>query len=156
MPLLSLTELVRVVRRLKREGKVVAFTNGCFDLLHVGHLESLERARRLADCLIVAINSDASVRRLKGRGRPVVPARERARMLAALKPVDYVTIFSEDTPLKVIRAIRPDLLVKGGDWAADQIVGRQEVESAGGRVAVLPYLKGKSTSKLLGRIRMVS
>ena len=153
MPLLPLTGLVQVVRRLKRQGKVVAFTNGCFDILHVGHLDTLERAKRLGDCLIVGINSDASVRRLKGPHRPVVPARERAKMVAALKPVDYVVFFSEDTPLKLIQAICPHVLAKGGDWIPEKIVGRELVESAGGRVVALPYLKGRSTSTLLSEIR---
>ena len=150
---LPLKKLLPVVRRLKRQGKVVAFTNGCFDLLHTGHVDTLERIRRLADCLIVALNSDASVRRLKGRHRPIVPARERARLVAALKPVDYGTLFSEDTPLNVIRALRPDILAKGGDWSPGRIVGREVVESYGGRVAVLPYLKGRSTTGLIRRVR---
>ncbi len=150
---LPLPILVRVVRRLRRQGKRFAFTNGCFDLLHVGHLSYLERIKRHADLLIVAVNSDSSVRRLKGFGRPVVPARERARLVAALKPVDYVTIFSESTPLKVIRAIRPDLLAKGGDWKAEKIVGARWVRSYGGRVMVVPYLRGHSSSVLIERSR---
>ncbi len=153
---MSQKELTRVVRRLRRQGKVIAFTNGCFDLLHVGHLDTLERARHLADCLIVGINSDASVRRLKGRRRPIVPARERTKLVAGLKPVDYVTVFSEDTPLKLIRAIRPDILAKGGDWAVEQVVGREVVESSGGRVVVLPYRKGRSTTGLLNKVRKFS
>ena len=150
---LSLPDLVRVVRRLRRQGKRIAFTNGCFDLLHVGHLSYLERIKRRADVLVVSVNSDSSVRRLKGPGRPVVPARERARLVAALKPVDYVTIFSEATPLKVIRAIRPHLLAKGGDWKAQEIVGREWVESHGGQVLVVPYLQDHSTSRLIQRSR---
>ncbi len=150
---LPLKRLVKVVQGLRRKGRRIAFTNGCFDLLHLGHLDYLERIKRESDCLIVAVNSDSGVRRLKGHGRPLVPARERARLLAALKPVDYVTIFSEPTPLKVIRAIRPDLLAKGGDWKLKEIVGREVVESYGGRVLVVPYLKGHSTSRLLQKIR---
>lgn len=153
---LSLTELVRVVRRLQAKGKVIAFTNGCFDLLHAGHLDTLDRIRRRADLLIVGVNSDASVRRLKGPGRPLVPARERARLIAALKPVDLVTIFSEPTPLRLIRAIRPDILAKGGDWKRGEIVGREIVESYGGKVLVVPYMKAHSTSRLLQRIEMGS
>lgn len=140
------------MRRLRREGKTIAFTNGCFDLLHVGHLDYLEKIKRRADCLIVGINSDASVRRLKGPGRPVAPLAERARLLASLKPVDYVTVFSEPTPLKLIQTIRPDLLAKGGDWRKEKIVGRESVESSGGKVLVIPYLKNYSTTRLLQRM----
>ena len=148
-----LSRLTAITRRLQRKGKTVAFTNGCFDLLHVGHLDVLERIKRRADVLVVAVNSDASVRRLKGPGRPLVPARERARLIAALQPVDYVTLFSEPTPLNAIRAIRPDLLAKGGDWTRERIVGAGFVESHGGRVVVVPYLKGRSTTRLLEKIR---
>ena len=149
---LPLKQLLPVVRRLQRQGKIVAFTNGCFDILHIGHLDAMEQIKRHADCLIVAINSDASVRRLKGPGRPVVPAAERARMMASLKPVDYVVLFSEDTPLKVIQTLRPNLLAKGADWKLDKIVGKEVVESAGGRVLAVPYKKNHSTTRLLQRI----
>jgi D-beta-D-heptose 7-phosphate kinase/D-beta-D-heptose 1-phosphate adenosyltransferase len=142
-----------MVRRLRRQGCTIAFTNGCYDILHVGHLHTLEWMKRRCDVLIVAVNSDASVRRLKGPGRPLVPARERARLLAALRPVAYVTIFSEPTPATVIRAVRPHLLAKGGDWRHDQIVGRESVASSGGRVMVVPYLRGHSTTRLVRRIR---
>ena len=150
---LSLSQLGRTARRLRRQGKKVAFTNGCFDLLHVGHLEYLQRLKAKADCLIVAVNSDASVRRLKGAGRPLVPAAERARMVAALKPVDFVTIFPESTPLKVIRAIRPDLLAKGADWKRSDVVGGDGVGGRGGRVVLLPFVKGRSTTRLIRRIQ---
>ncbi len=148
-PVLPLKKLVPVIRRLKRQGKRIAFTNGCFDLLHVGHLGYLERLKSKADLLVVALNADVSVRGLKGPGRPVVPEKERARMVAALKPVDYVTLFSEPTPLKTIRALRPDLLGKGADWKGKGVVGQREVESWGGRVLLLPYLKGHSTTRLV-------
>ena len=144
------------MRRLRAQGKRIAFTNGCFDLLHAGHLDYLERIKRKADVLIVAVNSDASIRRIKGQSRPIVPERERAWLVASLKPVDYVTIFSEPTPLKVIEAIRPDLLAKGGDWSRERIVGREIVESAGGQVLVIPYLRGHSTTCLIQRIRRAS
>lgn len=150
---IPLRSLIPIVRKFQRDGKRVAFTNGCFDLLHVGHLDTLERARRLADCLVVAVNSDRSVRRLKGPGRPIVPARERARLVAALKPVDYVTIFSEDTPERIIRLLSPDVLVKGGDWHPHAIVGRKWVESHGGRVVVVPYRSGHSTTRLIRSIQ---
>ena len=151
---LPLPKLLPVLRKLKKQGKRIAFTNGCFDLLHIGHLTYLEQIKKKADLLVVAVNSDASVRRLKGAGRPLVPATERARMVAALKPVDFVTIFSEPTPLKVIQAIRPDLLAKGGDWSPDRIVGAEAVKSYGGRVAVIPYVAGHSTTKLLRKSRL--
>ena len=148
---LPLKKLLPILQRLRRQGKRIAFTNGCFDLLHIGHLTYLEQIKRRADILVVGGNSDASVRGLKGPGRPVVPGRERARLVAALKPVDFVMIFSEPTPLKVIRAIRPDLLAKGGDWKADRIVGAEFVKSYGGRVAVIPYVAGHSTTRLIER-----
>ena len=150
---LSLNRLAAVVRRLRRQGKTIAFTNGCFDLLHAGHLDYLERIKSKADCLIVAVNSDSSVKRIKGPGRPILPAKERAALVAALKPVDYVTIFPESTPLKTIRLLKPDLLAKGGDWRPDQIVGREVVESSGGRVLVIPTLKGHSTSGLIRKVK---
>ena len=150
---LSLSQLLSTVRRLRRQGRTIAFTNGCFDLLHVGHLDVLERVKQKADCLIVGLNSDSSVRRLKGQGRPLVPAGERARLLAALKPVDYVILFSEETPLKLIRAIRPNLLAKGGDWRPDQIVGQKIVSSSGGRILVVPFRKNHSTSGIVRRIQ---
>ncbi len=146
---LPLKKLLPILRRLKKQGKQIAFTNGCFDLLHIGHLTYLEQIKRRADILVVAVNADASVRRLKGPGRPLVPDRERARLVAALKPVDWVTLFPEATPLKLIRAIRPDLLAKGGDWTRERIVGREIVESYGGRVVVIPYVAGRSSTRLI-------
>jgi D-beta-D-heptose 7-phosphate kinase/D-beta-D-heptose 1-phosphate adenosyltransferase len=138
-------------RRLRRRGARIAFTNGVFDLLHGGHLALLTRARALADVLVVGVNSDASVRRLKGRGRPVVPLAERMEMLAGLKPVDYVVPFADDTPAKLIAALQPDVLVKGGDYRLDQIVGRDVVEARGGRVVRVRLRAGRSTSGLLER-----
>jgi len=129
----------------------VVFTNGCFDLLHVGHLRSLEAARRLGDRLVVGVNSDAGVRRLKGAGRPVVPARQRAELLAALACVDWVVVFPEATPLALIRALRPDCLAKGGDWARPAIVGGAEVRGWGGRVVRLREVPGVRTTRLLER-----
>lgn len=139
--------------RLRRQGRCVVFTNGCFDLLHPGHIRFLEQARRLGDVLIVAINSDASVRALKGPDRPIFTERERAEMLAALRVVDYVTIFDDLTPRQLIADLLPDILVKGGDWSPEEIVGRQEVEAAGGRVLSLPYHEGYSTTRVIERIR---
>jgi D-beta-D-heptose 7-phosphate kinase/D-beta-D-heptose 1-phosphate adenosyltransferase len=145
--------LAEAVRNLQRAGKKVVFTNGCFDLLHVGHVRYLQQARELGDALVVGVNSDASVRRLKGPGRPLTPARERAEILAALACVDFVTIFSGSTPLALIRALGPDVLVKGGDWAVDAIVGREVVEGRGGKVVSIPFVKGRSTTAVIGRIR---
>jgi len=127
------------------------FTNGCFDLLHVGHVRSLEQARGLGDRLVVAVNSDASVRRLKGTARPVVPARQRMEVLAALACVDWVIPFRGATPLAAINALRPDVLAKGGDWALDAIVGKGEVESWGGRVVRLREIRGVRTSAIVER-----
>ncbi len=129
------------------------FTNGCFDLLHPGHIQSLEQARALGDALVVGLNSDKSVRELKGPGRPVFPELERAEILAALECVDAVVIFDELTPRSVIAALLPDVLVKGGDWPSNQIVGREEVEAAGGRVVSIPVVPGYSTTAILEKIR---
>jgi len=147
--LLSLAAAQRRVRAAQRRGERVVFTNGCFDWLHIGHIRSLEQARGLGDRLIVAVNSDASVRRLKGPTRPRVPARQRAEVIAALQCVDWVVIFRADTPLRTIEALQPDVLAKGGDWALDEIVGRAQVESWGGRVVRLREVPGVRTTTLL-------
>lgn len=139
--------------RARRRGERVVFTNGCFDLLHVGHVRSLEQARGLGDRLVVAVNSDASVQRLKGPERPLVGQRQRAEVLAALACVDWVVIFGEDTPLAVIRALRPDVLAKGGDWKLDEIVGREDVESWGGRVVRLREIPGARTTAIVEKAR---
>jgi D-beta-D-heptose 7-phosphate kinase/D-beta-D-heptose 1-phosphate adenosyltransferase len=130
----------------------LVFTNGCFDLLHRGHVEYLNQARGLGDALVVGVNTDASVERLKGPGRPVVPQGDRAIVLAGLESVDAVTLFDEDTPRALIAALLPDVLVKGGDYALDEVVGREEVEAAGGEVLALPLVPGRSTTDLLGRV----
>lgn len=137
----------------KRNGRRLVFTNGCFDLLHPGHIRTLENARGLGDALLVGVNSDASVRQLKGEGRPLIPEQERAEILAALECVDGVVIFDDVTPQRVIAALLPDVLVKGGDWPGDQIVGRAEVEAAGGRVVSVPVVPGYSTTEILKKIR---
>jgi len=147
-----LTELVRLVRRAQRRGNTVVFTNGCFDLLHAGHITLLERARRCGDLLIVGLNSDRSVRHLKRRGRPILPQRERARLLAALESVDYVTIFHEPTPAQALSRLRPNVLVKGADWKTGEIVGAQEVRSWGGSVRRLRFVAGRSTTRVLKKI----
>lgn len=149
----DLESLVVERRRLRREGKRVVFTNGCFDLLHPGHVRYLAEANALGDTLIVALNSDRSVRVLKGEGRPILNEQERAEVMAALECVSYVTIFDDETPRHLIAALLPDVLVKGGDWSVDKIVGREEVESSGGQVLSLKYIEGSSTTDIIERIR---
>jgi rfaE bifunctional protein nucleotidyltransferase chain/domain len=151
--ILNLEQAILQFGPQQRNGRRVVFTNGCFDLLHPGHLASLEQARGLGDALIVGLNSDASVRALKGPGRPVLPEQERAEILASLECVDAVVIFHAPTPQEVIARLLPDILVKGADWPSDQIVGREEVEAAGGRVEAVPVVSGYSTSAILQRIR---
>jgi D-beta-D-heptose 7-phosphate kinase/D-beta-D-heptose 1-phosphate adenosyltransferase len=148
-----LPDLARERLAWRASGASVVMTNGCFDLLHSGHLALLEAARREGDRLVVALNSDASVRALKGEGRPVVPEGERAEVLLSLEAVDRVVVYDEPTPIEVVRALRPDVLVKGADWAADEIVGRAEVEAAGGRVVRVALVPGRSTSAIVERIR---
>ena len=150
---LSLEELILRFGPGKRNGKRVVFTNGCFDLLHPGHIRSLETARGLGEVLIVGMNSDESVRRLKGEGRPVIPEQERAEILASLECVDAVVIFDESTPQRVVAALLPDVLVKGGDWPGNQIVGREEVEAAGGKVVLVEVVPGYSTTEILKKIK---
>ena len=142
-------DLRAIAAKAKTEGKKIVFTNGCFDLLHVGHLHVLREAKKLGDILIVALNSDSSVKRIKGVGRPIVPESERAELIAALEMVDYVTLFDEPDPQNVIQELKPDVLAKGGDWAADKIIGREFVESYGGKVAVIGYLKDHSTTDII-------
>ena len=147
--ILTLERAYDVVADLKRRGKRVVFTNGCFDLLHPGHTRYLAEARKLGDVLIVAVNSDRSVRALKGSERAIQPEAERAEILAALRAVDYVTIFDDLTPQAVIARMLPQVLVKGGDWSLDAIVGRTEVETAGGQVVSIPVVEGYSTSAII-------
>jgi rfaE bifunctional protein nucleotidyltransferase chain/domain len=151
--ILNLHEAILQFGPQKRNGRRVVFTNGCFDLLHPGHIETLEKARNLGDALVVGVNSDRSVRDMKGAGRPILPERERAEILAALESVDGVVIFDEPTPRETIAALLPDVLVKGGDWASDAIIGREEVEAAGGKVISIPVVAGFSTTAILGKIR---
>jgi len=143
----------RELEAWRAQGSSIVFTNGVFDLLHRGHVEYLEEARSLGDRLVVGVNSDASVRRLKGSDRPLVPADERAELLEALESVDRVVVFDEDTPERLISQVAPDVLVKGGDWALDQIVGRAFVEARGGRVERITMREGSSTTRFIERIR---
>lgn len=149
----GLLELVEIVRERRALGHRVVFTNGCFDLLHRGHTRLLQQARKLGDLLIVGLNSDASVRRVKGPSRPVLSEEERAEVLSALASVDYVVFFDEPDPGSTIAALQPDVLAKGADWAKDQIVGRETVEGRGGRVVTIPLVEGSSTSGIIDRIR---
>jgi D-beta-D-heptose 7-phosphate kinase/D-beta-D-heptose 1-phosphate adenosyltransferase len=147
-------ELILHVAEHKRNGQHVVFTNGCFDLLHPGHIRGFEQARALGDVLIVAINSDSSVKFLKGADRPIIPQDERAEILAALAAVDYVVVFDELTPREIVARVLPDVLVKGGDWGENEIVGREEVEAAGGRVVSIPLEPGYSTTAIIEKIRL--
>lgn len=151
--LLSLEDMLDARARLRTASKRLVFTNGVFDLIHVGHVRCLAQARALGDALVVAINSDRTVRELKGEGRPLVNDLERAEILGALRQVTYVTIFDDISPRALIATILPDVLVKGGDYSLDEIHGREEVEAAGGKVVSLPFVKGSSTSAIIERIR---
>jgi len=146
-------ELQKIVEALKRKGKKIVFTNGCFDILHIGHTRCLEEAKRLGDTLVVGLNSDRSVRSIKGPPRPITPEAERAEVLSALACVDYVVIFDEPNPLELIASLKPNVLVKGGDWTPETTIGREVVEKAGGKVVIIPNVHGVSTSGIIHRIR---
>ena len=140
---------------LRKEGKKIAFTNGCFDILHVGHVRYLREAKKTADVLVLALNSDSSVQSIKGEKRPLVGEEERAEILAALEFIDFVTIFPELTPLELINYLKPDIIIKGGDWPEDKVVGRDEVKKWGGRVILIPEVEGKSTTNIVEKIKKV-
>ena len=144
--------LLRIIKGLKAKGKRIVFTNGCFDLLHIGHIRYLEEAKTLGDVLVVGVNSDSSVRKLKGPKRPILPEEERTETLSGLGCVDYITLFDEIDPLKLITSLQPNVLVKGGDWTKEQTVGREVVERSGGEVVILPFVQGASTSTLIETI----
>ncbi len=145
-------DLHRIVEDLKKKGKRIVFTNGCFDLLHLGHIRYLEKAKSLGDILVVGVNSDRSVQSLKGPERPILPEEERAEILSGLECVDYITLFDGLTPLELISSLQPHILVKGGDWAKETTVGREVVERSGGEVVILPFVEGSSTSNLIETI----
>jgi D-beta-D-heptose 7-phosphate kinase/D-beta-D-heptose 1-phosphate adenosyltransferase len=145
-------DLRRIIEGLKTKGKRIVFTNGCFDLLHIGHIRYLEEARSLGDILVVGVNSDCSVRGLKGPNRPILPEEERAEILSGLECVNYITIFDEPTPLELISSLQPQVLVKGGDWTKEAAVGKEVVERLGGEVVILPFVEGSSTSNLIETI----
>jgi len=149
----ELQDMLEAIKLEKAKGKKIVFTNGCFDILHRGHVTYLQQARTLGDLLIVGINTDASVQRLKGKERPINTLEDRAYVLAALKSVDYVIPFDEDTPLSLIKSIMPDILVKGGDYTIDRIIGAREVMDNGGTVEIIPFVPGKSTSSMIDIIK---
>ena len=149
----TLDELIKIAAQARRSGKSVVFTNGCFDLLHRGHVHVLRQAKAAGDLLIVAINSDQSVKAIKGSTRPVAAEMDRLELIAAMEMVDYVILFDEPDPSKLITAIKPNVLAKGGDWGAHGVIGADIVERQGGRVVLVPYLKGYSTSEIIERIR---
>jgi rfaE bifunctional protein nucleotidyltransferase chain/domain len=148
----AVSRLKKIAGILKRQGKKIVFTNGCFDILHVGHVRYLTQARKMGDLLIVGLNTDRSVRMIKGDKRPIVTEKERAEVLAALEIVDYVVLFDEPDPLRLIAALKPDILVKGADWSKDEIVGREVVEKAGGKVARIPLVPGSSSTNVIEKI----
>ncbi len=150
------SEIRKITDKLKRQGKRIVFTNGCFDILHYGHIKYLQDAKLLADVLVLGLNSDSSVKKIKGSARPINKQLDRARVLSALSCVDYLTIFSEGTPLRLIRLIQPDVLVKGGDWKTEKIVGADFVKARGGKVLAIPYIKGYSTTQQIKKIRELS
>jgi D-beta-D-heptose 7-phosphate kinase/D-beta-D-heptose 1-phosphate adenosyltransferase len=150
---IKIPRMKRLLSRLKAQRKKIVFTNGCFDILHVGHVRYLRKAKSLGDILIIGMNTDRSVKIIKGEKRPIVPEKERAEVLSALEFVDYVVFFDEPDPLRLIAALKPDVLVKGADWSKDRIVGREEVENLGGRVVRIPMVPGASTTGLIEKIK---
>lgn len=151
--LCSFSLLEKIIQEAKSINKKIVFTNGCFDIIHSGHCQYLSEAKKLGDILVVGLNSDSSVKKLKGEERPINSFFDRAAVLSSLKSVDYVCIFEEETPIRLITALRPDVLVKGGDYTIDNIVGASEVISNGGNVVVLPFLEGRSTTKIINKFK---
>lgn len=149
----NLNEIANIAAQARKNGQSVVFTNGCFDILHRGHVHILRQAKANGDLLIVGINSDRSVKSIKGASRPILPETDRIELIAAMEMVDYVVLFDEPDPYRLIAAIKPNVLAKGGDWSADKIVGADVVAENGGRIAVIPYLQGSSTTEIIERIR---
>jgi rfaE bifunctional protein nucleotidyltransferase chain/domain len=152
--IVKIAVLKRHINRWRQKGTAIAFTNGCFDILHYGHVQYLEKAKKEDRVLVVGLNSDASVRRIKGPGRPVNPQDLRAGVLAALACVDYVILFEEDTPCRLIRDVQPDILIKGADWKGKEIVGRDIVKARGGKIELISYIKGLSTTRTISKLRL--
>lgn len=150
--IISTTSLKREINRLKQDGKRIVFTNGCFDILHYGHTKYLQDAKAKGDYLVVAVNSDSSIKKIKAKNRPVIGQLDRLKVVAALECVDFVVLFNEDNPLKVIKALKPDILIKGSDWSKKKIVGADFVESYGGKVQTVNLVKGRSTSAIIEKI----
>lgn len=150
--ILDRKKLIAAVKSLKKRGKKIVFTNGCYDLLHAGHVRFLKAAKKMGDVLLLALNSDSSVKRIKGPKRPVTPELERAELMASLACVDIVTLFKEDDPYNIIKDVVPDVLVKGGDWALDRIIGADVVRANGGKVRNIRYIKGKSTTNIIKKV----
>ncbi len=148
----NLADLVKIRNQLKQQDKKVVFTNGCFDLLHSGHIHLFREARKKGDVFIVAVNDDSSIRKIKGASRPIFSLKERIEILEAIEDIDYLASFSEETPQQIIARLLPDVLVKGGDWKPEEVVGKREVEDAGGEVEIIPYLEGRSSSDIVKRI----
>lgn len=148
----SLDDLIEIRSQIKKQGKKVVFTNGCFDLLHRGHIHLFTEAKKQGDVFAVAVNDDSSVRRLKGLSRPIFPLEERLEILEAVQDIDYLVPFSEDTPQKIIATLLPDILIKGGDWKPEEVVGKSEVEDSGGKVIIVPFLSSYSSSSLIDKI----
>ena len=150
--IISRDNISRIAQEIKSQNKTIVFTNGCFDIIHPGHIYYLSEAKKFGDYLIIGLNTDASVRRLKGEGRPINSEQDRAIVMDGLKPVDIVVFFDEDTPLALIQEISPDVLVKGGDYKADTIVGADFMKQRNGKVVIIPFLEGKSTTKIIEKI----
>jgi len=147
-----LVNLIGIREGLKSQGKRVVFTNGCFDLIHGGHIHLLREAKKLGDVLVVAVNNDSSIRKIKGSGRPIFPLEERLEILESIEDIDWLVAFSQESPKKLIESLLPDVLVKGGDWLPEEVVGKQEVEEAGGKVIIIPFLSGHSSSEMVRKI----
>ena len=148
----KLKDLIKIRKKLKSEGEKVIFTNGCFDILHSGHIHIFKEAKKWGDVLIVGVNDDSSVKKIKGPFRPIFSLEDRMEILEAIEEIDYLVSFSEETPQKIIALLLPDVLVKGGDWKIGEIVGKKEVEKAGGKTVIVPYLKGHSSTEIIKRI----
>lgn len=151
--IVDLEPLKEILNSEKDRGKRIVFTNGCFDLIHIGHIRYLKKASKLGDILVLGLNTDSSVRKLKGENRPITPENDRAEILAALEMIDYVILFNEETPLKLISELKPDILVKGADYQGKKVVGKEIVEENGGRIELIQFEEGKSTSNLIDKIR---